>query len=253
MSKSYKINCIICDEIIKKDSIFLHKTRRQTHVLCTECGVGYLTPLIEQATENLRNNIRDKITIIKCPGTYHGQLRNKCIKNIDIRDIFISDKLSLYTSIFRISYTLSQPNLYLCPSKDCGEIVETHPDHPISRTMCQTCNFIWCRLCQTSPYHEGMSCLEYECFKNNTENGKFILEKKLKGEIEFCPCCRVPTEKVKDENGTFVSCNKIICSQCNRKWCWICKAIDIDYDHYNEKSKNYCANKLWYGTNINKT
>jgi hypothetical protein len=253
MSKSDKRNCIICDEIIKKDSIFLHKTRRQTHILCRECGVGYLSPLIEKATENLRNNIRDKVTIIKCPGTYHGQLRNKCIKNIDIRDIFISDKLPLYTSVFRILYTLSNANLYLCPSKDCGEIVETHPDHPISRTMCQTCNFIWCRLCQTSPYHEGMSCLEYECFKNNTENGKFILEKKLKGDLEFCPSCRVPTEKVKDENGTFVSCNKIICSQCNSKWCWLCKAVDIDYDHYNEKSKNHCANKLWYGTNINKT
>jgi len=195
MSKYHKRNCIICDEIIKKDSIFLHKTRRETHILCRECGVGYLTPLIEQATENLRNNIRGKVTIIKCPGTYHGQLRNKCIKNIDIQDIFISDKLRLYTNIFRILYTLSNANLYLCPSKDCGEIVETHPVHPISRTMCQTCNFIWCRSCQTSPCHEGMSCLEYECFKNNTENGKFILEKKLKGDLEFCPSCRVPHRK----------------------------------------------------------
>ena len=112
-----RLNCIICCDIIKKDIIFLHKTRRQIHVLCTECGIGYLTPLIEQATENLRNNIRHKLTIIKCPGTYHGELRNKCRKNIDIKDIFISDKLPLYTSIFRILYTLSNPNLYLVHQK----------------------------------------------------------------------------------------------------------------------------------------
>jgi hypothetical protein len=139
----------------------------------------------------------------------------------------------------------------VCPNRECGDLVETHPDDPITRTECQSCHFIWCRNCQLSPYHDGMSCIENEAKQSETPTGKLIWEKNQKGDLEFCPQCRTPTEKVRNADGKFVACNKIICAHCQNKWCWLCKATGIDYDHYNFKSKSRCANKLWEGTDIN--
>ena len=34
------------DEILSKEKIIIHKTRRQTHSMCIECGIAYLTPKI---------------------------------------------------------------------------------------------------------------------------------------------------------------------------------------------------------------
>ncbi len=239
--------CPVCCDEIEDEGIVLHKTRRQTHKLCVDCGTGYLTPLVAQATENLRQNIRHKASIIKCPGTYHGELRNQCLVEVDLRTIVVSQTSPLYTDIFRISYVLQNLNVYVCPNKKCGDLVETHPDDPISRTTCQSCSYVWCKRCQLSPFHDGMSCLEHEAKHNDTPTGKLILEKKAKGDLEFCPQCRVPTEKVRNKEGKFVACNKIVCSHCRIKWCWLCKAIGIDYDHFNPKSKSRCANKLWEG------
>lgn len=240
--------CPCCCDNIEDDGIILHKTRRQTHRLCVECGTSYLTPLVKQSTENLRQNIRNGASIVKCPGTYHGQLRNQCVKQIDLRKIVVSQKSQLYTDIFRIAYVLQNPHVYVCPNRNCCDLVETTIDDPNYRTVCQSCNFIWCRVCQNSPYHEGMSCIEHEAYQNNTPTGKMIWEKKMNGDLEFCPQCRTPTEKVRNEEGKFVACNKIICSQCKIKWCWLCKKTGIDYDHYNSLGKESCSNKLWIGS-----
>ena len=240
--------CPICCDIIENDGIFLHKTRRQTHKLCLECGTIYLSSSIKKLTENLKLNIKHKTSLIKCPGTYHGQLRNQCKQLIDISQIKVSEKSSLYTDIFRISYALQNPNIYLCPNNNCGNLIETQPNNYLNlRTECQFCHYIWCRGCQMSPYHEGMSCLEYEARQLKTENGKLICSKIAKGQLKFCPTCRIPTEKVTNSNGKFVACNKILCTRCNIKWCWLCSAFNIDYNHYNIKNKSFCANKLWFG------
>lgn len=242
--------CPICCDTIEGNGIILHKTRRQTHKLCIECGINYITPFVKQATDNLRKNIRHKTSIIKCTGTYHGKLRNQCRTEIDLRNIVISQKLPLYTDIFRISYMLQYPNVYVCPNYNCGDLVETRLNDTNTRTECQSCHFIWCRNCQLSPYHNNMSCIEYESIQNETPTGKLIWEKKMKGDLEFCPQCRTPTEKVRNADGKFAACNKILCTFCHIKWCWLCKATEIDYDHFNPNSKSRCANKLWYGTNI---
>jgi len=61
-----------------------------------------------------------------------------------------------------------------------------------------------------------------------------------------------------DKNERFVledytvvhNCNKMICESCHTKWCWLCKSINIDYEHYNENNKTRCSNKLWEGVDI---
>jgi hypothetical protein len=251
MSKIHKKTgniCLICCEEMNGNGILLHKTRRQTHKLCEECGTAYISSVIEQATKNLRHNVRHKVNVINCPGSYHGELRNQCKKEIKITDLNVSHNSKLYTDIFRICYIMKNPNMYLCPNPECGEIIETNPCDYNKRTQCYSCSYVWCRNCQRSPFHEGKSCLEIEAEEKNTETGKLLWEKIGKGEVKFCPQCRSPTEKVKDEQGRFVACNKIICSQCRLKWCWLCSKPGIDYAHYNPENKTGCANRLWEGT-----
>lgn len=107
--------------------------------------------------------------------------------------------------------------------------------------------FNWCRNCHTSPYHVGKSCIEYQLENNATAESMYINANIKEGVVKLCPCCKVPTEKVRNNDGTYVGCNKIVCSVCGNKWCWLCIEVNIDYDHFNVNSISRCANKLWDG------
>lgn len=230
-------SCLICtDETI--DGLILHKSRRQTHAMCGDCAKGYLNPIIKRLTDNLRKNIRHKINILKCPGSYRGEQRNLCRCEVDITKLDINPKWDMYTDIFRIKFTLESNNRYVCPERKCGNIVETHPQDDNNRIDCSECKTNWCKVCLSQPYHIGMSCIENESKENKTENGKYIWSLRTSGKLKFCPRCRAATLK----NG---GCNKMICESCDLKWCWLCNSQDIDYDHYNANSGTNCGDRLW--------
>ena len=232
-----KNKCLICEE--KTDNgIILHKTRRQTHSLCLECSKGYLIPELKKNTNNIRQNIRTNMNLIKCPGTIYGCHRNMCKKYIDIRNIKFKKDSEINTYIFRILYTLDNKNCYICPNKNCGNIIEVNEFNFDTNTICQECNITWCRNCNISPYHKGMTCLEYDLVQNKSENSKYILKLREKGKLKFCPLCKTPT--IKNEG-----CNKMVCVNCKIKWCWLCGEPNIDYDHYNINNNTTCGNKLW--------
>lgn len=253
MSKIHKktgsICLICCDEIQNNKCITIHKSRRQTHSLCNDCGTTYLSNFVKQTTNNLRNNIRDKASIVKCPGSYYGNHRNHCQKEIDISTISVPESSSLYTDIFRISYMLQHENIYMCPNKECGNLVEINRNF-CTKTECSNCGYIWCRNCQRYPYHDGIGCMECDITENNTDTGKFIKEMVNEGNIKCCPGCRNFIEKSKNEDGTFQACNKIHCKCCDITWCWLCQEKNIDYDHYKFNNGKSCSGKLWKGTKI---
>jgi hypothetical protein len=246
MSKIHKLSgsvCMICDEDINGNFVLFHKTRRQTHKLCLECCISYLKPKLKLICNNIRKNILNNIGIIKCPGTYHCESRNQCNKNIRLLDLNIP-QCDISLNIFRITYVLSNNNTYLCPEEKCGQVIEVDNDYLANKLMCQDCKTTWCKQCLSIPYHLNKSCLEFEIENRNTKNGKFILEMKKAGKIKFCPQCRAPCFK---NNG----CNKMICSQCGVKWCWLCLEKYIDYEHYNSNNIGSCTGKLWKGVDKN--
>jgi hypothetical protein len=246
MSKIHKKSgyaCMVCEEKSENNIVF-HKTRRQTHSLCLDCAIGYLTPIISQSTDNVRNNIRRGSDMIKCPGSVTGHTRNQCKHMININTINIP-QCELSLDLFRLIYVLKTDNTYLCPVSKCGGVVEVDPDYIGNNLICHGgCNSSWCRNCLISPFHVGKSCIEVEAESKNTENGKMIWELKNKGKLKFCPCCKAPCIK---NNG----CNKMLCTVCNSKWCWLCKEIDIEYDHYNTSITGGCTGKLWEGVDEN--
>lgn len=246
MSKLHKktgSTCMLCNEQ-SQNSIIFHKTRRQTHLTCLECGLGYLKPILRTIGNNLRKNIRNNVEeLVKCPGSIHSLHRNLCRKSLKLKNITIPD-CDISLDIFRINHVLSTPTVYMCPDEKCGQLVDVDIYFTLDKISCLSgCGTTWCRQCLAQPYHEMKSCVEFEAENKNTENGRFIWEMKSKGLLKFCPLCRTPTIK---NSG----CNKMVCSNCQVKWCWLCTAYGIDYDHYTtlENTEGVCRGKLWQGT-----
>lgn len=246
----YKISnnfnkCICCDELLLDNYVFLHKTRRQRHALCNNCGVGYIKPKLDNIRQKLCNGINFKIDdTIVCPGTYHGNMRNQCKHKINIRDINIDNNSDLYTDLLRIIYVLNNPELCICPNKDCGNIVEAIDNC----VKCNNCNYNWCKWCYSIPYHDDINCVEYEYKNFSNENNSYILKLYKEGKLKFCPQCNAYTTKDKDKDDNDVGCNKITCIYCNINWCWLCGEKNIDYSHFNSMGNGSCSNKLWLGT-----
>ena len=175
---------------------------------------------------------------IKCPGSVYGAHKNMCEKYINIRHIKSKKHSEIDTYIFRILYTLDNPNCFICPNNKCGNIVETNLFSFSTFISCKECNITWCRNCCVTPFHENLSCIEYDLTKHDSKNSKYILELYKENKLKFCPQCKIPIIKNK-------GCNKIVCENCNMKWCWLCEKMNIDYSHYNIKNNTKCANKLW--------
>lgn len=242
--------CPVCLTEDNEEKIILHKTRRQSHIFCVDCCIHFLEPIIKKTLQKLRKNIYTE-DLIKCPGTYHGLLRNKCIKSISFS--YLSDekllfKKDIYTDILRIKYLYENKNTFkICINSDCDNIIQIFNNECFD-IKCDKCNAEWCKFCYQSPFHQGKFC--FECDLENNPDGEFIKEKMETKEIKLCPSCFTPTEKEKDENGDYTGCNKMLCVFCDVKWCWLCQDVGIDYSHYNSENETGCGNKLWFGTNI---
>jgi hypothetical protein len=104
--------CMICDEPNKSDNIVFHKTRRQTHSICMDCGVQYLRPILKMKCNNIRKNIRNNDTVVvKCPGSYHCAKRNQCKCTVHLKDLNIKE-CDISLDIFRILYTLQSDDYF---------------------------------------------------------------------------------------------------------------------------------------------
>jgi hypothetical protein len=244
-------HCIVCDEdLILNPRIILHRTRRQTHSVCLSCFVGYVEPIVKVMTNNFRKNIKD--TKIKCPGTIYQ--KKICRHEIDIFCIDVPKYLPIYIDIYRLHYIIENNNTYICPTSitECGNVVEARIKFRHNNGLrnvyetnltCNSCNINWCCVCNVSPYHSNLSCLQYQNIEKNTENGKYLSELESKGELKYCPCCKSPTTRTD-------GCNKMICETCGMKYCWLCLEMNIDYSHFNSYGDNACANRLWEGASM---
>lgn len=237
-----KNQCLICED---DGGIILHKTKRQTHVLCVDCAEGYLTPIFKNITNLLAiSNNPEQYLTVKCPGSYRGLKRNKCSHKINIKKLIVPDNSTIATDLVRILFCDVNAGRYIC--RHCFDLVDVGVYYFDNDLHCQSCNTSWCKTCNIQPYHTGFSCLEHEVIMNSTENGKKISELQKKGELKFCPVCKAPTTKEKNKDGKDIGCNKIKCL-CGIYWCFLCKDVNIDYNHY---SSGNCENRLWEGVDI---
>lgn len=251
MAKIHQISgssCICCEEKLGTDYVYLHKTRRQTHILCSECAEGYLLPILTQRIHNIKNGMGIINITVKCPGTYCGLARNKCTHMVNLYDVFVTYISDIMRSITTLLVLNNDPNLMLCPNYTCSSMFVKNT--ACKYLKCAKCLTEWCGYCMTQPYHKGMSCLEYKLLNSDSEDSKYMNELIREGKLKFCPVCKTATTKEKDIHGYDVGCNKISCTVCGEKWCWLCQEVGISYDHFNMESTNPCSSKLWEGVNL---
>lgn len=252
MAKIHKKSkiCSVCFGSTDDLYVIFHKTRRQTHKLCYECGESYILPFIDRELNNIRKNIRNYPIQIKCPGTTYSDIKNQCNISVCIKQIILPRFSLLETKISILFNVLSSRYNFLCMNDSCYAITNVAKNDNLKvfnngYIKCHRCDTEWCSRCLCEPYHSDKTCIEYENYVSNSDISKYVLEKISSKEMKYCPSCKVPIEKTRNEHGKFVSCNKMLCENCNTKWCWLCEEKNIDYNHYNEKNNTLCSNHLW--------
>lgn len=233
-------NCMICLTENLNNGVIIHKTRRQSHVMCIMCITQYLKYPLQKIINNLQKNIRKNIQFLKCPGTYHGQTRNQCSHMIDITTLNIPLGTDISTDIFRAKYVIEHPTAFLCPEQKCGNVLDIDATYDKTKITCTFCSTTWCKQCLRTPYHSEKTCLEIEIEEQKGDNVKLIWELSKQGKVKFCPSCKSPTYR---DGG----CNKMYCESCGKTWCWLCLKSNIDYEHYNYLKEGRCSGKLWEG------
>jgi len=228
--------CCICeDKVCEENKIVLHKTRRQIHQLCNDCGVGYMKSIFVKLTNSIRHGFhKKKSSYFTCCGTISGLERNRCSHSISIISLNIHPSLSIYEDFIRLKYILENDNVYICPNKQCGNIFEIVINE--DKLLCNSCNETWCKKCNATPYHSDLSCLENELkLDSKDENIQFIKQEMDKKMLKICPGCKSAIYRIE-------GCNKITCTYCDEKWCWLCNKKGIDYDHF---TRGKCEGKLY--------
>ena len=243
--------CTGCDDELEEDEniVLLHKTRRQSHGLCTDCMSSYLRSQFQDRVMQLSPS-----TKISCCGNIQSKQSNKCTYELELLEgnlksgeenlrrslvKFISGNKQLEKLYMRI-IALNLPGAVICIK--CSEVVTDIPEDQNDLT-CPYCCTSWCRICKTVPYHHGQYCPRDGALANMYvgAGGEELRQKIESGVYKLCPRCNQITDKID-------GCNKMTCVTCQSKWCWLCNAVDIDYGHFGDNGPNSCRQKLWYAT-----
>ena len=102
--------------------------------------------------------------------------------------------------------------MYSCGN--CHEISDVG-DYEFKDYFCIACKTNTCFKCKLAP-HEGL------CAKDKEDEDKtkaYVIE-----------CCGTPF--IRGD-----ACNKVTCQTCKTKYCWICKAKNIEYNHFVDDGK----------------
>jgi hypothetical protein len=240
-NKSY---CMICMDDLEDGQKFipLHKTRRQTHGLCSECMITYLKSSFHDIINSKLDgkNSNDDIKI-KCCGNIKSKIHNKCDQDIsleflsDIKSFndFIQKDEDLYKMYTKL-VCLSTPGTILCIDPKCQELIMDVPDDK-KRIVCPTCSTVFCRKCLALPYHEHTRiCSKDDILKRlfAGESGDIFEQYIASGKWKPCGSCCTLVEKID-------GCNKVVC-KCGDYFCWLCESVldkSDPYAHFGEKCK----------------
>jgi hypothetical protein len=204
-----------------------------------ECYTAYVNRELEKKLK--RKDYTTKVDV-RCCGNPHGARRNQCKEKVQLRLCtckgrtcncrarYINEEL-----LYKIE-TLAMGKHVECPK--CKMLVERDVDN---ECFCHECSTEFCQKCLVVPYHSELSCTQYQYLQRQEDPE--VLEMVKKGEIRFCPGCG---------NGTTKStgCNKMYCTECLSKWCWLCGEKIMDYSHFRMEGGNKCAGRLFEGVDV---
>ncbi|KAL5255840.1 hypothetical protein ACHWQZ_G011168 [Mnemiopsis leidyi] len=222
------------------------------HVFCKVCMKSYFEVMIASGDVNQLLCPNDKCDSVALP--------------TQVKELVETDLYERYEK-FLLQRTLDQmSDVVRCPRKFCQNSVLKDVDSNMAQ--CNSCNFIFCVLCDKTWHGEHTPCeirsskyLEmYEKWKNSSEPEREALYKMygranvlrivadidsaewLKINCKLCPHCSTPLQL-----GT--GCNKIRCSVCGKFMCWLCGQKINHNDPYSHfRPGGPCENRLFENT-----
>lgn len=209
--------CTGCDDKIDDKIVLLHRTRRQSHGLCSICMAGYLRTQFEDRSMQLRPS-----TKIACCGNIKSN-QSKCKYELELLEGKLSsdeERLRLSLVKFIAEYKLERlylriialnlPGAVICI--ECSEVM-TDVESDDKSIICPSCSTSWCRRCKSVPYHVGNYCHRDGALAAMYAGvgGEEMREKIQTGIYRLCPNCNEITEKID-------GCNKMTCATCNVLW-----------------------------------
>lgn len=126
----------------------------------------------------------------------------------------------------RLEQTVSAlSDLRACPTPNCPMRVEVAENRVQLR--CTMCKKSSCLKCSAQPYHKGISCEEYAVRKAQRKSEASIYAWMQETGAKQCPTCKmvVTKQNLKSQATQRAECHKMICRNCNTRFCFKCLTI----------------------------
>lgn len=121
-------------------------------------------------------------------------------------------------------------DIYPCPTPNCSFRVALE-DGDVPRLKCPDCKKTCCLRCGVQPYHRGKTCEEAAAQGRKANSDEAALKRWMVATgSKQCPTCQVVVTKQNlEKQGTqYVECHKMMCRNCETKFCFKCLAILSD-------------------------
>jgi ariadne-1 len=191
--------------------------------VCQACFIRWASGKIKS------DNIGYKILSCRC---------NKDISFDIIKSIFPKEDFIEYDEALTRFALEKSKNVIYCPGKDCPNAFIKpkikRNKRQCRKTTCDMCETELCCLCGElyTLEHAKMKCGPYKKWKNaNDEDtislNNFLSSTTINGHARFKPCpkCKRNVEKAD-------GCNDMRCTNCDTRFCWVCKSIKEVYTCY---------------------
>lgn len=119
-----------------------------------------------------------------------------------------------------------ESDLHACPTPDCAMRVALDEESTEPCLNCELCGRWSCVLCGAQPYHMGFTCEEHARRGGKGTDDDLMQWVRMTGSKQ-CPKCKVviTKENLVKQGTQYVECHKMMCRNCNTKFCFKCLAI----------------------------
>ena len=244
--------CSPVNKSMTECKVCMNMTSHFECIFLSGCGHGFCADCVSSL---LKHNIQEgTLKDCKCPETDCGQKIQPAL----VKMIVNEDMYARYERLLLDSCLGTMNDVVYCPLLNCQAAMVMNRNE--TQGECASCSHAFCLKCMKSAHEENVVCWQVEGeYLATDENGRNDLEAIygkekfrgvldttenevwLKGNTRPCPRCSAAIEK---DGG----CSKMVCSQCNLKFCWECMEslsdLEDPYEHY-WKEGNPCYRKLF--------
>ncbi|PKU73819.1 probable E3 ubiquitin-protein ligase RNF144A-B isoform X1 [Dendrobium catenatum] len=203
-------NCEICMESKYPNELFA--IEGCSHIYCKSCVSQYVAAKVEE-----------NVLFIKCPdpNCVKGKLEPAMCSRI------LEDRV--FDLWCKALCELMVNDKFYCPFKDCSALMINDEEEVITDAECPHCSRLFCAQCRV-PWHEGLSCDEFQSLGKNDRKIEDLMLMKLAKESKWqrCPKCKFFVER--SDGCVFITC------RCRFTFCYGC-ASEMKTNHYCEKCK----------------